>query len=129
MTYLALEVREPISVSAAEPGWRALYVNPANNTQHFADPVVAWAVYELRLQDSDSGDQLPKVRRVIEGAVRSGTELISASDNFDGFWGYLTPDEPTPEEGTPWPPEDMKGKGKRREGEFRGKGQPPGFKR
>jgi hypothetical protein len=128
MTFLTLEVHEPIGVSAAEPGWRALYVNPANNTEHIVGPVVAWAVYEVRLEDLDSGDQLPKVRRVIEGALDGGAaELVPASEWFEGLWGYLSPDVPTPEEGTPWPPEEIKPK--RPEGEQRGKGQPPSFKR
>jgi hypothetical protein len=103
MSDFAHDVYEPLSFSAAQPGWRALYVDPQDLTDHFTCPLVGWAVYRVTVHDSDTNDQLPQARQQIEGVVLDGSYTVCVLDFETGFWTYLGPDEPDPPRGSPPP--------------------------
>jgi hypothetical protein len=110
----AQDVREPLTFSAAPPGWRALYVEDPDNTNHFTIPLLGWCLFRITVRDSDTGDLLPRARTQIEGAVLQGNEVVSVfnySATSANFWWYLSPDEADPKPGTvPGRKPDGKGK-------------------
>jgi hypothetical protein len=96
----AFDERVPLSFSAAPPGWRALYVNPDDNSQHFTYPIIGCALYRISVRDNDTNQPLPtSENHRIEGVVLEGRLAMSAEDYSD-LWWYLAPDQPDPEPGT-----------------------------
>jgi hypothetical protein len=103
MSAFASDVREVFSVSAAQPGWRALFVEDSDELADFAMPLVGWAVVRITTRDNDTGDVLPRARTRIEGVVLQDPEVVSVFDysaTSATFGGYLSPDDPDPEPGT-----------------------------
>jgi hypothetical protein len=128
-------LREPISFSAAPPGWRALFVDEAQDRPgSFVLPLIGWSLFRITIRDADTGDQLPKVRTELEGVVLEADSFpVSVYDTgFDTsrFDSYLSPDQPDPEPGKE-PGREKPDGGRRGPGRGRGRGrgriQPPVF--
>jgi hypothetical protein len=124
-------LREPISFSPAPPGWRALFVDEAQDRPgRFVVPLIGWSLFRLTIRDADTGDELPKARTELEGVVLEGGSFpVSVyGTGFDTarFASYLSPDEPDPEPGREKPDGGGRGSGRGR-GRGRGRVQPPVF--
>ena len=103
MSAFASDVREVLSVSAAQPGWRALFVVDSDDKVNFTMPLVGWAVVRITTRDSDTGDVLPRARTRIEGVVVQNPDVVSVFEyaaTSGTFGEYLSPDDPDPEPGT-----------------------------
>jgi hypothetical protein len=103
MSAFASDVREVLNVSAAQPGWRALFVEDSDEKVDFTMQLVGWALVRITTRDSDTGDVLPRARTRIEGVVLQGTDVVSVFEyaaTSATFGEYLSPDDPDPVPGT-----------------------------
>ena len=94
----------PVSLAGAQPGWRAIYVQPEDDeTGWSASELIAWCVFEHWRKPCDGNryDQAEMVGRVIHGVTgpADGDYAASAEESAN-FWRYLAPGAagPSPEE-------------------------------
>jgi hypothetical protein len=102
MSEYARDVREPLTFSTAQPGWRALFVDPADNTSHFTVPVLGWSLFRITVHDEDTDDQLPLARTRLQAVVLDQGAPVNVFEYVTDhiLWWYLSPEEPDPEPGT-----------------------------
>lgn len=91
---------EPVSLTAAPPGWRAAYIHPPDEGEPgwSADPLIAWAVWEVTERPVQGSTAPEKARgREIHGVIYDG--WVQAVPETANFWKYLAPGDPDPSPG------------------------------
>jgi hypothetical protein len=82
----------PLSISNAEPGWRALIETDFDPAGFVIRPVIGWGVFQVRLV-SDTGEVLRELGNAMEGVITwrngLGAQLLCAQDLGNAI--YLSP--------------------------------------
>ena len=90
---------EPVSLSTAAPGWRAIYIHePSEGDLGWsANPLIAWVVYEVTTRPVKGSIATERSEgRHILGAVLDGNAWVMCPEEAANFWRYLGPDDPDP---------------------------------
>lgn len=95
---------EPLSLIAAEPGWRAVFIGrPGDGAPGYAaEPLIGWGIFDVT-ERPPRGVTGPTHHhgRQVHGIVALEDEVNAAPAAAANFWRYLAPgDELTPEEVT-----------------------------
>ncbi|MBO0808961.1 MAG: hypothetical protein J2P32_11760 [Actinobacteria bacterium] len=88
---------EPVSISPAEPGWRAVYIHdPAESDPGWsADPLIAWGVFEVTTRPAEgSSARVDRQGRQILGVIFD--DYAQCPEEVSNFWRYLRPGAPDP---------------------------------
>jgi hypothetical protein len=84
----------PLSMSYAEPGWRAMISTDTDPTGLVIRPVVGWAVFHFTTVSAETGALVTDLGNVIEGVVtwRDGLGVSLVCAQSLGRAVYLGPD-------------------------------------
>jgi hypothetical protein len=87
---------EPISISSAGDGWRALYVDD-NGIVQAVLPLAGWAVWRIQTIDDETGDVLDTITK-LAGTVLDGGGFPACALGLEDLqlWRYLPPGDPDP---------------------------------
>ena len=99
------DVYEPLSISSAPPGWRALYSAPTE-TGWYTLPLIGWGVYRvsaMKLSDRQPVAGAIEVPNLVAGTVITSDGFIACAFELETFLQYLNPDESDPEPGEQLP--------------------------
>jgi hypothetical protein len=103
---------EPVSISPAADGWRAAYIHdPDEGAGWSAEPLIAWAVYEVTTNPVQGSTALEQSHgRQILGVIFA-EGYAQCAQEASSFWYYLAPGDPDPsraqvvaEQAERWPP-------------------------
>jgi len=99
------DLYEPLSISAAPPGWRALYEAPTE-TGWYTLPLIGWGVYRasaMRLSDRQPVAGAIEEPNFVAGTVINSDGMVACAFEFETFRQYLNPDESDPGPGEQLP--------------------------
>jgi hypothetical protein len=88
----------PLSITTAEPGWRAVIETDFDPAGFVIRPVIGWGVFQVR-QVTETGEVLRELGNAVEGVITwrngLGAQLLCAQDLGNAL--YLPPgtEEPT----------------------------------
>lgn len=93
---------EPLSMIAAEPGWRAVFIGrPGDDVPGYAaEPLIGWGIFDVTERPA-TGQTGPTHHhgRQVHGIVALEDEVNAAPAAAANFWRYLPPgDELSPDD-------------------------------